>query len=176
MAPSVVSPEQLACAKSIVLEAHYGIQGPETWPSYGFLLLSGCIPVLHQRRCVRPSIAHLETQYSWAQIRLAATSLGSRPTGMEAPATAYPSRNCRYVHQAKSILGAICTELTNSYTGTQACSRYTAQPRSRAHSWDAQGEGCYPSAHIIGMVKGLKSILPRNRYRKGRIMESRVQR
>ena len=35
--------------------------------------------------CVRPSIAHLETQYSWAQIRLAATSLGSRPTGMEAP-------------------------------------------------------------------------------------------
>ena len=47
MAPSVVSPEQLACAKSIVLEAHYGIQGPETWPSYGFLLLSGCIPVLH---------------------------------------------------------------------------------------------------------------------------------
>ena len=35
-----------------------------------------------------PSIAHLETQYSWAQIRLAATSLGSRPTGMEAPATA----------------------------------------------------------------------------------------
>ena len=35
-----------------------------------------------------PSIAHLETQYSWAQIRLAAYSLGSRPTGMEAPATA----------------------------------------------------------------------------------------
>ena len=125
------------------------------------------------RRCVRPSIAHLEGSDTFGRYQ---SGIPTHRYGAEAPATAYPSRNCRYVHQAKSILGAICTELTNSYTGTQACSRYTAQPRSRAHSWDAQGEGCYPSAHIIGMVKGLKSILPRNRYRKGRIMESRVQR
>ena len=41
--------------------------------------------VLHASCRPGPSIAHLETQYSWAQIRLAATSLGSRPTGMEAP-------------------------------------------------------------------------------------------
>ena len=85
MAPSVVSPEQLACAKSIVLEAHYGIQGPETWPSYGFLLLSGCIPVLHQRRYRHGDACGLLSPTWRAQIRLAATSLGSRPTGMEAP-------------------------------------------------------------------------------------------
>ena len=32
-----------------------------------------------------PSIAHLETQYSWAQARTLPHSKGSRPTGMEAP-------------------------------------------------------------------------------------------
>ena len=37
-----------------------------------------------------PSIAHLETQYSWAQARTLPHSKGSRPTGMEAPATAIP--------------------------------------------------------------------------------------
>ena len=37
------------------------------------------------RNTAGPYIAHLESQYSWAQIRLAAYILGSRPTGMEAP-------------------------------------------------------------------------------------------
>ena len=39
-----------------------------------------CYSLLHHGG---PSIAHLETQYSWAHIRLAAYSQGSRPTGME---------------------------------------------------------------------------------------------
>ena len=32
-----------------------------------------------------PYIAHLESQYSWAQARTLPHSKGSRPTGMEAP-------------------------------------------------------------------------------------------
>ena len=33
----------------------------------------------------RQDIAHLESQYSWAQARTLPHSKGSRPTGMEAP-------------------------------------------------------------------------------------------
>ena len=39
-----------------------------------------------------PYIAHLESQYSWAQARTLPHSKGSRPTGMEAPRT-YPRGN-----------------------------------------------------------------------------------
>ena len=65
------------------------------WPLSGYLIVKVGLLSSHRSQeqltgnvrrlsiCVRPSIAHLETQYSWAQIRLAATSLGSRPTGME---------------------------------------------------------------------------------------------
>ena len=50
--------------------------------AYGISNEVSCYSLLHHGG---PSIAHLETQYSWAHIRLAATSQGSRPTGMEAP-------------------------------------------------------------------------------------------
>ena len=51
-----------------------------------------------------PSIAHLETQYSWAQIRLAATSLGSRPTGMERRPRSRHTQGSRYTLQAKDLV------------------------------------------------------------------------